>query len=286
MRDYREILINEFEQRQLNNRQYSLRAFARDLKLSPSRLSEILRGKQGLSRDRAKSVAKLLGYDNKGQTYFCDLVALQHARSALEKEQAHKRLENQNHLDNIRILRSEFQYISRWYDLALRRLTKVKGFQSDPKWIAHRLGITEIEVLNSLDRLKKSGTLSVKKGKFEAPDNIANKPDELPPVSRLEMIEVFKGYFQKALKAGIEQPLDRRDHALHFFGLNYKQIPKLKEMIREFEDKIDALTYETSEYDAVFCYGSQLFCIEENPPPFESPQTKQKKALIQKSKTK
>src|SRR2546430_13739191 len=54
--DYRRVLRKELESRCRTSPRYSLRAFARDLKISPSRLSEILSGKQGLSRAAARGI--------------------------------------------------------------------------------------------------------------------------------------------------------------------------------------------------------------------------------------
>ena len=57
---YQDILKAELEKRQRANARYSLRAFARDLGVSPSNLSEILQRKAGLSRIKAQEIAKKL----------------------------------------------------------------------------------------------------------------------------------------------------------------------------------------------------------------------------------
>lgn len=269
MRDYREILINELEKRQLSNSQYSLRAFARDLSLSPSRLSEILRGKQGLSRDRAKDVAESIGFDEKGQAYFGDLVEVQHARSALEKEHAKKRIEDADNLAAIRVIKEELSLITKWYDLAIRRLTEVEGFQSDVGWISHRLGITVQETENALDRLKKSGTIEIVDGQIIASEDISTGPNKTHEEHQREVRELYKGFFEKALEARFSQPLEQRDHSAHLFGINYSQIPKIKQLLRHLEDELDSITYENDTKDAVYCLSTQLFCIEKNPPPFK-----------------
>ena len=80
--DYRSILKSEFAQRCDRNSGYSLRAFARDLKIHPSRLSAVLNGKKGLSKDSASDVAKILGFAPREAEMFCDLVEATHARSA------------------------------------------------------------------------------------------------------------------------------------------------------------------------------------------------------------
>ena len=54
--EYRLILKREFEARQSRNSQFSLRAFARILKLDPGFLSKLMSGKLLLSLDRADDI--------------------------------------------------------------------------------------------------------------------------------------------------------------------------------------------------------------------------------------
>lgn len=51
---YQHYMLSEFEGRKSRNPGYSLRAFARDLGLAAPKLSEILRGKGGLSEASAR----------------------------------------------------------------------------------------------------------------------------------------------------------------------------------------------------------------------------------------
>ncbi len=57
----RSFLRLEFERRLKRNPRYSLRAFARQIGLQPARLSYVLSGKHGLSRDAAALIASRLG---------------------------------------------------------------------------------------------------------------------------------------------------------------------------------------------------------------------------------
>ena len=61
-RDYREILKNELIERKRNNPSYSLRSFARSLKISPTTLSCVLKGKRGLEATR--TVLSWVGFLN------------------------------------------------------------------------------------------------------------------------------------------------------------------------------------------------------------------------------
>jgi plasmid maintenance system antidote protein VapI len=61
MRTAPEILTEALRERKLANSSYSLRAFARDLKISPQQLSNVLSGRRGLSVPVAERIAAKLG---------------------------------------------------------------------------------------------------------------------------------------------------------------------------------------------------------------------------------
>jgi len=73
----RVILQQTLFSKQQKNKRYSLRAFARDLKISPSFLSEVLSGKYGISKQLASQIADRLGFTNEEMQHFCSLADLE-----------------------------------------------------------------------------------------------------------------------------------------------------------------------------------------------------------------
>lgn len=69
---YVEKLKEVLEERQLNNSKYSLRAFARDMDLHCSTMSQILRGKRNLPLKRANDVADRLGLSDDDKKRFME----------------------------------------------------------------------------------------------------------------------------------------------------------------------------------------------------------------------
>ncbi|MBO9666790.1 MAG: DUF4423 domain-containing protein [Bdellovibrio sp.] len=92
MHNYREFILRELERRQKRNPSYSLRAFARDLEMPSSRLSEILNRKMGLSEARAMALAEKLNLEASEKEFFIDLALSEHARSAVMKDMALRRV--------------------------------------------------------------------------------------------------------------------------------------------------------------------------------------------------
>lgn len=90
--DYRAFLRDELSRRQARNARYSLRSFARDLGLAPPRLSDILRGRYGLSGAAAAELAARLRMSEEESFHFRDLAEAEHGRSRLARENARLRL--------------------------------------------------------------------------------------------------------------------------------------------------------------------------------------------------
>jgi uncharacterized protein (TIGR02147 family) len=160
--DFRNILLGELETRCTHRPRYSLRAFARDLQMSPSRLSGVLTGKFGLSREAAELIAKRLGYSKDETTRFCDLVEARHARGKVKRDLARERIsKTKGFYKNVGL--DGFKLISDWYHFAIMELSLVEGFKSDAKWIAKRLGISIHEVTAAIERLKRLDLVEDKK---------------------------------------------------------------------------------------------------------------------------
>jgi len=83
--DFRDVLRRELQNRQQKNPAYSMRAFARDLDLSASGLSEVLSGKHSLSLRRAITVSKKLGLSEEHADAFIQSACSRMERSGAEK---------------------------------------------------------------------------------------------------------------------------------------------------------------------------------------------------------
>lgn len=89
--DYLDWMKRAFNERCRNNPHYSMRAFARDLKLSPASMSYIMNGKNGMSATTAKRVADALGLNDQEKEIFCTLAQLR-GRSQVSRSLAQKKL--------------------------------------------------------------------------------------------------------------------------------------------------------------------------------------------------
>ena len=156
--DYREIISDKFEERRRVNARYSLRAFARDLKISPSRLSDVLASKGNLSVDKARQIAKLLTLNPLVTKDFIDLVEASGRGVESVKSAAKKRIQTRSKTENLRrISDDELSIMSDWRNLAVWTFMTLPAFDGQRNTIAKhfKMNVIEVEdILRRLERLK------------------------------------------------------------------------------------------------------------------------------------
>lgn len=267
--DYRHILQKELTVRCEQNPRYSLRAFARDLRMSPSRLSEILNKKQGLSRGAALKIAEILGYDEREAHYFGDLVSVRHARSVREREEARLRLlkneyEKSEESSRFKLQLDAFKIISDWYHLGILELMKCKDFRHDSKWMARRLGIPVIQVELAIERLLRVGLLKKQGQEYQAIEADGWVPGGVPSAS---IRKFHRQVLEKAIQAIAVQPVQERFFASHFLTINRDDLPKAFAAIQEFQQKFCVQLQSNQPKELLYCISMQLFKIVEEGAP-------------------
>lgn len=253
--DYREILRDEYARRHVANPSYSQRAFARDLKISQGRLSEILAQKQGLSPERASAIAARLGLNQEERAFFRDAVSAEHGRSNLERTSAKARLKS-HHLEKqrVKLLEDSFRLIADWYHLGILELTRLKNFKYDAKWIAKALDISEIQAKFALERLERMHLIKSSKTGVEVEMNFGGTTPS-------ESVRTFhRQVLQKALAAIDLQSVERREVNSVLIAIKSEKLPvlkkKMQQVVRDFADE------SMQGADSLYCYSQQLFQID------------------------
>lgn len=256
-RDYRDILREAYDARNLRNPGYSLRAFARDLGLSSSRLSEILQGRYGLSPAAALKIAANLKFSAAERDYFRDLVESRHARSRLERNAARERLARRSERTSFhRIRRDAFQVISGWHHFAILELLTLRGARSSASWIAERLEIPRDEALSAVERLLRLGYLRKDEaGNWLPTEDFTATDTDVP--SRAQR-GFHKQMLSKARVAIEEQPVAEREFLSLVLSMNAQDLPEAKETIRRFHDEFCARFGSGAGKDRVYCLGIQF----------------------------
>lgn len=255
-RDYREFLKDILEDRARKNKQYSLRAFARDIGLAPQNLSALFYKKKGISTGVAAKIATRLNLSESEAGYFCDLADLVHARSESSRRVAALRLNRYSSPSVFVSLREDtFQAISNWYYFAILEMTCINGFRKDPKWIAKRLRITPHQATQAIARLKRLKLLKESGGILRKVESNITTTHDVPSEA---VQEYTRQLLHKAEDALLFQSVVERDCTTISMAIDPKRIPKAKAMVSDFRRALCAYL-EQGDRTEIYCFAAQLF---------------------------
>jgi uncharacterized protein (TIGR02147 family) len=254
---YQDLIKTEFEARLARNSHYSLRAFARDVGMTPQMMSAVLNKKKDLSVDSAVEIAGRLRFDPHQTQDFIDAVVMAGCKSSQAKDVIKKRIEERHLSSNgFKPLTVEmFKAISNWYHLAILELTDTKGFKSDSRWIASRLGISVFEVKEAITRLMALELLEEENGILKRTEfNISALSDV--PASALR--EHAKQILSKGISALEEQDQRDRDITSMTMAVDPNLLPEAKKMIMQFRRKLNKF-FESGVRTEVYVFSPSLF---------------------------
>ncbi|MDG0818042.1 TIGR02147 family protein [Bdellovibrio svalbardensis] len=257
--NYRNFIISELERRQKKNPAYSLRAFARDLGIPCSRLSEIINRKMGLSQARAANLAEKLSLSPTEKEYFLDLALSEHARSPVVKEMATNRIKARESITT-QMGEDEFSIVSDWYHLAIIEYFQLPSSVHTIEAVAKHFGLKTDEVEKAIERLEKVQMLLKKEDRWEIPS------ENRAATFRSDYKAVHNFYDQLASKgrnkvgaAGKHQ----WDLSASFIPIKKENSKKMLEKIRQFRRELLAEASSDADRDTIYCLTLQFFNLTE-----------------------
>ena len=235
MRTSRHWIARELDRRIEKNSSYSLRSFARHAGLSPSYLSRVISSQRSLSFRSALIMVEALNLSEKDKQELIDIV---------KSEQA---LNNKKSNDNdiqkpgkgeqsYQLSLDTFAIISKWYHFGITQLMNLDGYKSDFNWMAKMLDITAFEVSQAIERLRRVGLIDIDengeyyrtKSSFKSSDDIVSQG----------LREFHREILAKATDSLENDSVKDRDISSMTIAVNKEQIPKAKEEIRKFQNKM------------------------------------------------
>jgi uncharacterized protein (TIGR02147 family) len=150
-------LKNELRQRADRNRRYSMRAFAKDLKIDAGQLSKTLSGRLSMNFKRAIEVVDALGLTARERDLFLSSVANATGRES-DVKSAEIVLQPEEIVEEA-LQYDTFQAIADLRHFAVLEATYLNDFKPTPRWIAKRLGISVLETEQIVHRLIRLGLL-------------------------------------------------------------------------------------------------------------------------------
>jgi len=257
---YQKYLKDEFERRKQRNPSYSLRAYARDLALPSSKLSQYISGDCGISGKKAAAIAKNLHLSPlEIELFVCSAEAC-HARDALTRDLAQAKLKTLLEDAFSTVNMEKFNLIRDWYHLAILELTEVESFQSDLKWIAKALGVEITQVTEAVQRLERLELLDSTSERWVQ----TQKDFETPRDISSRAIRDYHRQMMNVVENRIEEvSTEKRELGSVVFAVDQNLVPEFKQLIRRFQKDAAALAGRSQNKDSVYALNLQFMPIFE-----------------------
>jgi len=255
---YQNYLKDEFERRKSRNSSYSLRAYARDLGLPSSKLSQYLTGDCGISGKKAAQIASKLRLSPVEIELFVCAAEAGHSRDAFSREIAQAKLETLLSSVFSQVNMEKFNLIRDWHHLAILELTELADFQSNLAWIAQALGISESEVQEAVQRLERLELLDSSKERWIQ----TQKDFETPPDTSSRAIREYHRQMMGVVETRFENvPLEKRELGSVVFAVDQELVPEFKQLIRRFQKEAAAIAERSQTKDSLYALNFQFMPI-------------------------
>ena len=260
---YQDCIHAELNRRLQKNRAYSLRAFAKALRLEAGALSQYLSGKRVPSYKAAQKILRGLELTPEQEKRFLGSLARHHQSRGLKRMSPAFKPSVEPELPSRELTAELFQAVSEWYHYAILLLTEVEGFRPDPRWIAKQLGISLLEAKLGMERLRQLELLQDMGGKLRFVDqNIttANKAITTPALRRRQ-----RQILEKAIDSLENDPIETRSMTGMTMAIDPAKLPEAKKLISEFNRQMSRFL-ETDHRKEVYELQIALFPLQKKSP--------------------
>lgn len=232
-----EKIVKIFEEKRKSNPRFSVRAYAKQLDISNSSLSQIMRNKRVVGDKLAKKLEARLN-------------------TPLRIEGRLKRRESIK-FENLDLEKAPKKFP--WYVLALLEYFKVAKKFNSPSTLARQFAVSEDEILQTIRNLEVSQYLVKTEGGYQT--NVGMTLSYmLPPVTNETAKEYQRKTIERSLKSVDVDPFEQRLHNSLFFRIDEKRMSEVRKCVERFHKDLAKLTtQEDSNSNKVYC--TQVSCF-------------------------
>ncbi len=251
---YREFLRDFVQSKKNGSKAWSFTVWARQLGLKSS--STLIMLCTGSRAPGPKLMSKLETYFNFSQresSHFKDLVKLDklNRRFDASASELQSSIDSDPRLGMLLLKEQSFRVVSEWQYYAIREMTRLKGFRSDPRWIKSNLDskLSKSEIQQILRTL-------VAMGLIERTQDGCLQYREQHVGTRDDQVDMaLRSYHNELLRIARDKTesteLWEREISGGCFALASKDLPAAKKMIRRFQREF-CEAFETSDADSVY----------------------------------
>jgi uncharacterized protein (TIGR02147 family) len=246
-----EILNAAFKRKRIQRPEYSKRALARDLGVSPAFVTNLFKGKKTLPNSRLLDIIRILELDIHERNRLIEIVALGNIPSGvLGAQRGAKMILGDRHVHE----GPNMHLLANWYNLALLEGLDLEPPHNTIAALKKRLRLTNSQIENALDCLIKTGTVEVENGQFRKVAAHLYIPSGR---SKKEIRQFHEKMILKAreqlMTRNSDQDFQRRLITGFTFSVDQDDIEELKAMIMKFLNSLSRKATKVRGTDIFQC---------------------------------
>jgi uncharacterized protein (TIGR02147 family) len=269
--DYRKYLRDVFDEKKRLNSGFSHRVLAQKLGLSTSNyVMLIMQGKRNLNADLRYRMSTVFKHSGKEAEYFEYMVNFAHAKTCSEKNYYFTKMISMRKLLKVKVLHdSQYEYLSTWYNPAIRELVTHSEWEGDFKLLAKmvRPAITAAQAKRSVELLIRCGLIIYDDGKYVQTSPLVTTEKSLVSLAITEFHQEMCKRARDILDSPDRENRNVTGATLH---ISRKTFEMIKEELARCRSNILAMAQADTEADSVYHVNLQLF-------PISSPKKKGRK---------
>ncbi|MGK5085412.1 TIGR02147 family protein [Bdellovibrionota bacterium FG-1] len=241
----RRYLKQEFNRRKKKNSRYSIRSFARDLKIDPTALSRILAGARAIGSKTAQRILLHLKLDPATrETLLHSLVAPEDHAVPVDA-------------DYVELTADQMDRMDEWIYSAILELARSKSVRKDLTGMADYFGIPIAQAEKYVNVLLDIGLLRRTENGFRKLHDKATAPK----INSAALKRIFSGYIDRAKAALENHPDDSHDISGITLLISRDKLAEAPKRIKEFRRSL-AHFIESDEGEDLYRINVQLFALK------------------------
>lgn len=259
--DYRRWLADYYDAAKIHQPSFSYRWFARRAGFSaPNFLKLVIENQRNLGPDSIPRFVDALRLDDTEARFFADLVQLNQATTAEDKNAAWERVSASRRFRQARRIDADlFDYLSQWFYPAIREMVARADFVEDPEWIAAEVlpPIRPAQAKRALAVLLDLGFVTRDvDGRLQRGEPSVTTGHE---VRSLAIGNYHRQMLQRAAESIDLVERELRDISALTVCIQRARVPELKQRIHAFRETLLELCDGDANPEAVYQCNIQLF---------------------------
>ncbi len=263
--DYRKYLRDLYGFKKQESKHFSHRVFVRKCGFSsPNFLKLVMDGKRDLGKTALKKIVDALFKRKLDREYFIALTCFDQAKSNEERTRhldTISRLRHRTKVQDISI--DQYEYLSKWYYVAIREAVLLTDFSENASWINKILGtrLSPNTIKNAIDKLIKLGLL-----KRDSKNRLKQTDRSIvcdPKIFSAAVISYHKEMIERGMFSLEKSKSTHREISGVTFSLDEDTFNNIKEKINTFRQEVHAIASSAVAHEAVYQFNFQLFNLTE-----------------------